>query len=258
MEQFEAPEEVDRARLTCLQSWTERRLDTVVVTVLGKERDGFRLLCELITSFPKEAISDLLAMSLHLNHFLCFLFVPTDGCVPSLDPDTAYPKLQLSGNNREVTYSDTQQPYTDHVARFSSFPQVLASGALQGGHWYWEVKVSVDEGHWKVGVCEAQIERKGQKDSSRLGCNSYSWCLASDRNKVEALHNKVSEAVGVERLQRVGVFLNFEEGVLSFFSVTPGGSLALMHSYKHRFAEPVYPAFSVSKTHLAICDLYHC
>lgn len=182
----------------------------------------------------------------------------TDGCVPLLDANTAHPKLQLSDNNRAVTYSDTQQPYTDHVARFSSFPQVLASCPLQGGQWYWEVKVSVDEGRWKVGVCEGQIERKGQKDSSRLGCNPYSWCLVCDRKKVEALHNKVLEPVDVDGLQRVGVLLDFEEGALSFFNVTPGGSLALMHSYKHRFSDPVYPALSVSKTHLAICDLYHC
>lgn len=179
-----------------------------------------------------------------------------DGCVPSLDANTAHPRLQLSDNNRTVTYSDTQQPYTDHVTRFSSFPQVLASSALQGGPWYWEVKVSADEGRWKVGVCEGQIERKGQKDSSRLGCNPYSWCLACDKNRVEALHDKVSEPVAVDGLQKVGVLLNFEEGVLSFFNVAPGGSLALMHSYQHSFAGPVFPAFSVFKTHLAICDLY--
>ena len=118
--------------------------------------------------------------------------------------------------------------------------------------------MSMDEGRWKVGVCEGQIERKGQEDSSRLGCNPYSWCLVYDRKKVEALHNKVSEPVDVDGLQKVGVFLNFEEGVLSFFNVTTGGSLALMHSFKHSFSDPVYPAFSVSKTHLAICDLYHC
>lgn len=181
-----------------------------------------------------------------------------DGCVPSLDVNTAHPKLQLSDNNRGVTHSDTQQPYTDNIARFNSFPQVLASSTLQGGQWYWEVEVSVDEGRWKVGVCEALIMRKGQQDSSRLGCNPFSWCLACDSKKVEALHNKVAEAVDVNGLQRVGVFLNFEEGVLSFFNVTPGGSLALMHSFKHRFTAPVYPAFSVSKTHLAICDLYRC
>lgn len=181
----------------------------------------------------------------------------TDGCVPSLDADTAHPKLQLSDNNRAVRYSEAQQPYTEHATRFSSFPQVLASSALQGGCWYWEVKVSVVEGRWKVGVSEGRIERKGQKDISRLGCNPYSWCVACDKKKVEALHNRVSEPVDADGLQRVGVFLDFEEGVLSFFNVTPGGSLALLHSYKHSFTDPVYPAFSVSKTHLAICDLFH-
>lgn len=173
-----------------------------------------------------------------------------------MDADTAHPKLQLSENNRRVTYSEAQQAYTEQEARFSSFPQVLASRALEGGRWYWEVSVSVDEGRWKVGLCEGQIERKGQKDNSRLGFNSYSWCLTCDRRKVEALHNKVAVAVDADRLQRVGMLLDFEEGVLSFFSVTPEGTLALMHSYKHRFTEPLYPALSVSKTQLAICDLF--
>ncbi|XP_041795256.1 tripartite motif-containing protein 14 [Chelmon rostratus] len=221
--QYEAAEEVDRARLKCLQRWTEKRLDTVVITVPGKDRDLYRLLY---------------------------------GTLPFLDADTAHPKLQLSDDNRKVAYSETQQPYTENDARFSSFPQVLASCPLEGGRWYWEVNVSVDEGRWKVGLCEGQIERKGQKDNSRLGFNSYSWCLACDRRKVEALHNKVAAPVDADGLQRVGVYLDFEEGILSFFNVTPGGSLALMHSYKHRFTDPLYPALSVSKTHLAIYDLF--
>ncbi|XP_037623143.1 E3 ubiquitin/ISG15 ligase TRIM25 [Sebastes umbrosus] len=223
VDQFEAPEEVDQARLKCLQRWTEKRLDTVVITVPGKYRDLYRLLY---------------------------------GTAPTLDADTAHLKLQLSDNNRRVTYSEAQQAYAEHEARFSSFPQVLASCPLEGGCWYWEVNVSVDEGRWKVGLCEAQIERKGQKDNSRLGFNPYSWCLACDKKKVEALHNKVAVPLDADGLERVGVFLDFEEGILSFFNVTPGGSLALMHSYKHSFTDPLYPALSVSKTHLAICDLF--
>ncbi|XP_074532838.1 tripartite motif-containing protein 14 [Halichoeres trimaculatus] len=223
VDQSEAPEEVDQARLKCLQRWTEKRLDAVVITVPGKDGDLHRLLY---------------------------------GTVPVLDADTAHPKLLLSDNNRKVTYSETQQVYTEHEARFSSFPQVLASCALEGGRWYWEVNVCVDEGRWKVGLCEGRIERKGQKDNSRLGFNVNSWCLACDRRKVEALHNKVTSPLDAEGLQKVGVFLDFEEGVVSFFKVTPGGSLALMHSFEHRFTEPLYPAFSVSKTHLAISDLF--
>lgn len=51
VDQFEAPEEVDQARLKCLQRWTEKRLDTVVITVPDKYRDLYRLLCETIHLF---------------------------------------------------------------------------------------------------------------------------------------------------------------------------------------------------------------
>uniref|UniRef100_A0A3Q3NEZ3 Si:dkey-29p10.4 n=1 Tax=Mastacembelus armatus TaxID=205130 RepID=A0A3Q3NEZ3_9TELE len=180
MELFEVAEEVDRARMNCLQRWTEKRLDAVIITVPGKDRDLYRLLY---------------------------------GIIPFLDPDTAHPKLRLSDNNRRVTYSESQQVYTEHEGRFSSFPQVLASHALEGGRWYWEVNVSMDDGRWKVGLCEGQIERKGQKDNSRLGFNSYSWCLACDRRKVEALHNKVSVSLPHEgRIQDMSEGEREEEG----------------------------------------------
>lgn len=223
VDQFEAPDEINQARLQCLQKWTEKRLDNVVITTPGKDRDLYKLLY---------------------------------GTAPVLDEDSAHPKLRLSEDKRTVTYSESQQAYTDHESRFTSFPQVLASTSLNTGRWYWEVKVSVDDGRWKVGVSEGQIERKGQKDGSRLGFNSFSWCLACDRKKVEALHNKVATAVSAERLERVGIFIDFEEGTLSFFNAAPGGSLVLMHSFKHQFSNPVYPAFSVSKTNVTIADLF--
>lgn len=173
-----------------------------------------------------------------------------------MDADTAHPKLLLSEGNRTVTYSDAQQDYAESAARFTSFPQVLATRAVEGGRRYWEVGVPVDEGRWKVGLCEGQIERKGQRDASRLGFNPFSWCLGCEKRKVEALHDKVTVPVAAERLQRVGVFLDFDEGVLSFYNVTPGGGIVLLHSYKHKFTAPLYPALSVSKTHLTICDLF--
>lgn len=192
------------------------------------------------------------------NSLKSFLSAPRpDGCVPTLDEDTAHPKLQLSDDKRTASYTEAQQTYGEHQARFSCFPQALATGALRSGRYYWEVRVRADEGRWKVGVCEAQIERKGQRDGSRLGCNQFSWCVAYDRRRVEVLHNKAPEAVAaVDGLQAVGVFLDFEEGILSFFSVTPEGSLVPLHSYRQAFAEPLYPALSVSKTQLTFCDLF--
>ncbi|XP_072291345.1 tripartite motif-containing protein 14 [Eucyclogobius newberryi] len=223
VQHLEAPEEVNQARLQCLQKWTEKRLDNVVITVPGNDRDLYRLLY---------------------------------GTTPVLDEDSAHPKLHLSEDKRTVTHSDSQQAYTDHESRFTSFPQVLALTSLDKDRWYWEVDVSVADGRWKVGVSEGRIERKGQKDGSRLGFNCYSWCLACDRKKVEALHDKVATSVNADKLERVGVCIDFEEGTLSFFNVTPGGSLVLMHSFKHQFNDPVYPAFSVSKTNITIADLF--
>ncbi|XP_061630826.1 E3 ubiquitin/ISG15 ligase TRIM25 [Phyllopteryx taeniolatus] len=223
LHQLEAPEEANEARLKCLQRWTENRLNTVVISEPSEDRD---------------------------------LYVVLYGTVPILDANTAHPKLQLSDKNRRVTYTAAQQAFVDQDARFSAFPQVLANRGFRGGRWYWEVDLPADEGRWKVGLCEAHMERKGQRDSSRLGFNASSWCLACDRRKLEVLHNKVGTPVTTDRLQRVGVFLDYDEGILTFFNATPGGSLAPMHFYKHTFTGRLYPALSVSKTQLVICDVF--
>lgn len=155
-----------------------------------------------------------------------------------------------------MEYSEAQQDYPDLEARFSVFPQVLGMIALSQGRHYWEVEVSVDDGRWKVGVCDERIGRKGQKDASRLGFYPNSWCLVYEKGKVEALHDKATSPVCATGLQKVGVLLDFEEGSLSFFSVGEEGSLTLLYSFQHEFSEPLYPALAVSKTHLTICGLF--
>lgn len=221
VQNLEPVEELSQGRLNCLQDWTERRLDVVIISV--PHRDPFRLLY---------------------------------GLCPNLDPDTTHPKLHLSAENRHVEYSEFQQPYPEHEARFSVFPQVLGSKALFHGRHYWEVEVSLDKGRWKVGVCDGQIVRKGQKDSCRIGFYSKSWCLVCEKGRVEALHDKVSVPVCATGLQKVGVLLDFEEGCLLFFSVSDGGTLTLLYSFQHEFSEPLYPALAVSKTQLSVCDLF--
>lgn len=222
VQELQPPEEINRARLASLQQWTEKRLDSVVIAL--PDRDPFRLLY---------------------------------GTSPSLDPDTAHPKLLLSEENRKVVYTEAPQAYSEQGARFNTFPQVLASRALEDGRWYWEVDVPGQLGRWKLGVSEGRIERKGQKDSCRIGFNPYSWCLVSEKGKIEALHDKVAVSISTEDLQRVGVFLDFDNGSLSFYRVTPGGAITLLHSFRQRFTEPLYPALAVSKTRMTISDLFH-
>ena len=44
---MEAPEEVDEGRLRLLRWWTEKRLDAVVLSEPSKDRDLYRVLCEM-------------------------------------------------------------------------------------------------------------------------------------------------------------------------------------------------------------------
>ncbi|XP_042599871.1 E3 ubiquitin/ISG15 ligase TRIM25-like isoform X2 [Cyprinus carpio] len=221
VQNLETPEEINHNRLDCLNNWTERRLETVLISL--PHRDPFRLLY---------------------------------GISPTLDPDTVHPKLLLSDENRTVQYSETQQDYPEQEARFNIFPQVLGSHGIDGGCCYWEVEVSQDEGRWKVGVCDGLIGRKGQKDICRIGFYPNSWCLIYEKGKVEALHDKVATPVCSAELWKVGVLLNFSEGRLSFYSVAREGSLSLLYSFEHTFTEPLYPALAVSKTQLSICDIF--
>ncbi|KAG7324488.1 hypothetical protein KOW79_012504 [Hemibagrus wyckioides] len=221
VENLDSVEEVNQGRMDCLQDWAEKRLDLVVISM--PHRDPFRLLY---------------------------------GFSPTLDRDTAHPKLLLSAEDRCVEYSEVQQDYPDLEARFNIFPQVLGTTALSQGRHYWEVEVPVDEGRWKVGVCDEHIGRKSQKDASRLGFYPNSWCLVYEKGKVEALHDKATSPVCATGLQKVGVLLDFEEGSLSFFSVGEDGALTLLYSFQHEFSEPLFPALAVSKTKLTICNLY--
>ncbi|XP_066569682.1 E3 ubiquitin-protein ligase TRIM21 [Amia ocellicauda] len=219
LEELEPPQEINRRRLERLQEWADRRLEAVTL--------------------PQTDRNCLLALY---------------GTSPSLNPDTVYSKLVLSQENRCVSYSEEAQPYPPHVARFSNFPQVLGSQAWDGGRCYWEVEVS-GEGRWKVGVCGEQISRKGTDDACRLGYSNNSWCLYGDCGKMEVLHNKEVLPLAHSPPCRVGVFVDFEDSSLSFYSVTED-TLTLLHRFQESFTQPLFPALAASKTQLTICSVF--
>ncbi|XP_028665413.1 E3 ubiquitin/ISG15 ligase TRIM25 [Erpetoichthys calabaricus] len=213
--ELQPPRELDRDKLERLQNWTKKRLEVAPM----KEEDRESLI----------------------------LFY---GKTPNLDPDSAHVKLILTDDNQSVTHTEENQPYSHHNARFDIFPQVLGAEPLEGGCSYWEVKLQ-GEGRWKVGICYPQIGRKGKGDNCRLGYNSYSWCLYGEKDKTEAWHQK--EAVSVSGSpKQVGVYVNFDDGIVSFYSVHEN-SVSLLHEFQHNFTQPLLPALAVSKMSLSFC-----
>lgn len=56
---------MNEAKLKCLQEWTEKRLDSVVITVPGKDRNFYRLHCE---ASPPSSCNHLFSFPSLMNH----------------------------------------------------------------------------------------------------------------------------------------------------------------------------------------------
>ncbi|XP_042198782.1 E3 ubiquitin/ISG15 ligase TRIM25 [Callorhinchus milii] len=192
------------------------------------------------------------------EHMLLNQFIRqhSDGQTPSLDPDTANPKLILSNSNRTVSVSDRTWPIPNNVKRFDLWQQVLGSEGVSCGSSYWELQVTGSE-WWGAGVCYGSLSRKGGGAECLLGWNKKSWILRSWGGLLTVRHNCKEIKLAAGMASKVGVFVDFEAGVISFYSVS-GSNLTLLHTFQEQsFPESLYPAlwvYDYTKP-LSLCDL---
>ncbi|XP_062397884.1 protein NLRC5-like [Sardina pilchardus] len=176
-------------------------------------------------------------------------------CELTLDPNTASRKLSLSEGNRKVTCgSQQQQPYPDHPERFDSFLQVLCREGLSG-RCYWEAEWS--GGEVLIAVAYKSTPRTGSGLSSLFGWNAKSWSLYCRSNSYSAWHNNKETAIPApsSRSSRVGVYLDWPAGTLSFYSVS-SNTLTHLHTFHSTFTEPLYPGFYVGYTcSVSLCQI---
>ncbi|XP_048853339.1 NACHT, LRR and PYD domains-containing protein 12-like isoform X8 [Brienomyrus brachyistius] len=163
-------------------------------------------------------------------------------CQLILDLRTAHRRLSLSEGNRKATWG-TKEPYPDHPERFDRCYQVLCRESLTG-RCYWEAKWG-GAGAW-IGVTYKGIRRKGQSTDCALGANDKSWILICDPHSYSVLHNNKQTVITIEPSgsHRVGVYLDWEAGALSFYRVSPEG-LTLLHRFTSSFTEPLCLGFGL-------------
>ncbi|XP_058872234.1 tripartite motif-containing protein 16-like [Acipenser ruthenus] len=174
-------------------------------------------------------------------------------CQLTLDPNTANRELCLSEGNRKVTRGGETQRYPDHSERFDSWPQVLCREGLSGTRCYWEIEWS---GGWaSIGVTYKGISRKGADHSCLLGGNDKSWSLLCSGSSYTARHNNNQTAITAPRSPRIGVYLDFNAGTLSFYGVSD--TMTLLHRFQTTFTEPLYPGFRLPYygSSVTICQL---
>ncbi|XP_074522903.1 E3 ubiquitin-protein ligase TRIM39-like [Halichoeres trimaculatus] len=157
----------------------------------------------------------------------------------TLDPKTAHPKLILSEDRKEVTHSNTVGNLPDGPQRFSFCVVVLAQQSFSSGRSYYEVEVK-GKTKWDLGVISESANRRGQVTS----CPGAGYWILQLRNGNEyvALADPDVLLSVKSQPQRVGVFVDYEEGLVSFYNVD---SADIIYSFTGCcFTENLRPFFS--------------
>ncbi|XP_062864416.1 tripartite motif-containing protein 16-like [Trichomycterus rosablanca] len=163
-------------------------------------------------------------------------------CRFTLDPNTVNENLCLSEKNKVVTWSETLQSYPDHPDRFDSWFQVLCRESVSG-RCYWEVEWSADKWVY-IAVSYKSIRRKGGGDECVFGRNDQSWSFICSPSSFSFRHNKKKTEIPIMlSSSRIGVYVDYEAGTLSFYSVSD--TMKLLHRVQTTFTQLLYPGFRV-------------
>ncbi|KAL0202329.1 hypothetical protein M9458_000347 [Cirrhinus mrigala] len=165
-----------------------------------------------------------------------------NACDLTLDPNTAHTQLKLSKGNKGTECVKDHQPYPDHPERFERFEQALCQPSLTERD-YWEVQF---EGWAHIAVAYKGINRKEGSDC-RFGLNDKSWNLYCCDNIYSVWHNKVRKNISVPSPspKRIGVYLDWPTGTLSFYSISDTHTLTHLHTFNTTFTEPLYAGIAV-------------
>ncbi|XP_018934846.1 butyrophilin subfamily 1 member A1-like isoform X2 [Cyprinus carpio] len=172
-----------------------------------------------------------------------------------LDADTAHPHLIVSRDGKQVSYGNTQLEGVNGK-RFNDYLGVLGKDGFSSGCFYYEVQTK-GQTEWDLGVARASVYWMGLTVVSPM--IGY-WTVSLRDGECWARKSPhVSLPLNVNP-QRVGVFVDYEKGLVSFYDVE---GMSLMYSYTNQsFDEKLYPFVSLgylrneNSTPLIICDDY--
>nr|XP_006124861.2 E3 ubiquitin-protein ligase TRIM39-like [Pelodiscus sinensis] len=134
----------------------------------------------------------------------------------TLDPSTANPWLVLSADRKRVRCGDTYQALPSTPERFKNYPTVLGAEGFAGGRCYWEVEVG-DKPEWNLGVCRESVSRK---EENTLSPEDGYWVVCQSEGEYLACTSPSTPLPMSSRPSRVGIFLDYEAGEVSFYNVT--------------------------------------
>ncbi|XP_027467450.1 pyrin isoform X4 [Zalophus californianus] len=156
-----------------------------------------------------------------------------------LDAETAHPNLIFSNNLKSVKLGNKWNRLPDNPERFDSCIIALGLPSFLSGRHYWEVEVGNKTG-WILGICKASASRKGSMTLSPD--NGYWVVMMMKRNEYQVSTIPPTRLQIKEPPRRVGIFLDYKAGDISFYNVTYKSLIYTFTSFSS--SGPLQPMFS--------------
>nr|XP_002744522.2 butyrophilin-like protein 9 isoform X1 [Callithrix jacchus]XP_035146715.1 butyrophilin-like protein 9 isoform X1 [Callithrix jacchus] len=145
----------------------------------------------------------------------------------TLDPTSAHPSLEVSEDGKSVfSRGAPPSPALSDPQGFSEQKCVLSLQRFSAGRHYWEVQVGCSS-RWLLGACLAAVPRSRPM---RLSPAAGYWVLGlwNGCEYFVLAPRRVALTLRVPP-RRVGVFLDYQAGKLSFFNVSDGSHIFTFH-----------------------------
>ncbi|XP_051899464.1 nuclear factor 7, brain-like [Pristis pectinata] len=191
------------------------------------------------------------------NHILFFnrelreMINGTNRVSVTLDVATAHPQLEVSEDRKRVRWIGTRRDLFDTRKRFTFWSCVLGSEGFTSGRHYWEVEV-VGNGGWSLGVAAESVEKKKQIE---LRPENGFWTIGRWWDDGISVNSSPRSRLPADPIpRRVGVYLNYESGTVTFYSAD---TKSLLHTFTgNEFTEKLYPFFRTGDVNqwLKICS----
>ncbi|XP_059905052.1 E3 ubiquitin-protein ligase TRIM39-like isoform X1 [Gadus macrocephalus] len=157
----------------------------------------------------------------------------------TLDSDTAQPRLILSEDGRQVHDGCVERKLLDNPKRFTKQLCVLTRQSFSSGRFYFEVKVK-DKTGWGLGVV---IESINRNSFIIVTPETGYWTVYYEEDGLLFSDDPDVRLPLRAELQKVGVFVDYDEGLVSFYDVE-----ARVHIYSATGCSSVQSSVQVSMT----------
>ncbi|XP_005075271.1 tripartite motif-containing protein 60 [Mesocricetus auratus] len=155
----------------------------------------------------------------------------------TFDLDTAHPQLVFSKDRKSVLYKDSRQSVCAGPRRFHLWPAVLGSKGFRSGRCYWEVRVG-SKPMWTLGVCQDCLPGDWREQPSVA---EGFWAVGRySENGYAAYGPEKMEFLPVVQPSKIGIFLDYELGELSFYNMN---NRSLLYAFNNSFTTTIWPYF---------------